>query len=107
MKDLPAPITLGKDPIATFELSLPFARTHVHVMFEKIREAELATDVEDCITIAALREQLTTPSWAPLEDSNSPLCKILLSDAFKNERKGTEAKYIDSNFLRCFALLHC
>jgi len=76
-------------------------------MFAKINKAEKEYEVEGCVNLGALRANLTTPAWAPLEDANSILSKVLLSDAFKNEKNGTAACDIDANWLRCFALLHC
>ena len=56
MQDLAAPLTIGCDPIAAFERTLPFYRTAIHVMFDKINEAESASGVEGCVTIAGLRK---------------------------------------------------
>ena len=77
LTDLPAPLTIGKDEIEAFELSLPFARTAIQVMFAKIEEAEKASGLDGCLTLTALRQQLPTQAWSPLDDPNSSLCKIL------------------------------
>ena len=107
MVDLKPPMTVGASPLVAFEKSLPFYRIEVHVMFAKIADAEEASGTEGCVTLATLRNALPTQAWAPLTDSGSVLSKLLLSDAFKNERRGTAPNCIDANFLRCFALLHC
>jgi len=88
MKDLPAIDVSGiKDPFAKFEASLPFNRTLVTLMLGKIDEAEKECGEQGFVTLKALRNQLSTDSWRPLIDMNSPLSKMLLSPAFKNSKK--------------------
>lgn len=105
MVDLSPPITMGCNKIEAFEKSLPFYRIEIHVLFAKIAEAEEKSGIEDAVTLKSLRSVLPTSAWAPLSDSGSLLSKLLLSDAFK--ATGTPAEAIDSQALRCFALLHC
>merc|ERR1719469_203344 len=61
---------------------MPFNRTAINVMFAKINKAEKEDEVEGCVNLGALRANLTTPAWAPLEDANSILSKVLLSIAW-------------------------
>lgn len=98
---------MGLNEIEKFEHSLPFNRIAIQNMFARIEAAESACAVEGCVTIDTLHKQLTTQAWASLANPNSTLVKVLLSDAFKNEKNGTDAEHIDANYLRCFALLHC
>ena len=88
MQDLPA-IDLGgiSDVYARFEASLPFSRTLVVMIIKCIEEAEKACGDQGYVTLATLRAQLSSPSWKPLEDANSTLSKVLLSPAFKDEKK--------------------
>ena len=103
LEDLDAPIYWGfRDAIQTFEDSLPFNRIHVDTVMRLIGKAE----ADGVVSLNSLREHFNTPAWYELKDSSSRLSKILLSSAFKDPEKGTEAHQIDANTLRCFALLH-
>ena len=108
MKDLPA-IDIGgiRDVYARFEASLPFNRTLVTVLLKKIDEAEKECGDQGFVTLAALRTQLPTPSWKPLESPDSMLGKVLLSDSFKDAKQNQSPDQIDVTFLKCFALIHC
>ena len=80
IKDLPeVDLTKITDPYAKFEASLPFNRTLLVVMNEKIDEADEACGGEGSITLQSLRKALPTPAWAPLNDPGSRLSKVLLS----------------------------
>lgn len=57
--------------------------------------------------MAALAETLSTPAWAGLTDPSSPLGEFLLSDAFKNGKKGLSYDQIDVDYLILFGMLHC
>ena len=57
------------------------------------------------VTLAALRTQLKTPAWQPLEDESSPIAKFLLSSAFK--APGLAADQVSCSALALFALLNC
>ena len=108
MKDLPAIDLEGiSDPFAKFEASLPFNRTLVTLMLQKLDEAEKECGEEGFVTLAALRRQLSTSAWQPLTDPNSTLSKTLLSAAFKDAKKKQTAEQIDVNWLKVWALLHC
>ena len=76
------------------------------VMNEKIDEAEESCGGEGSITIQVLRKALPTPAWAPLNDPGSRLCKVLLSEFFKDKKKATAADRIDVELLKAYALLH-
>jgi len=76
-------------------------------LIQKIEEAEKECGEQGFVTLASLRAQLTTPSWKPLEDPNSVLGKVLLSDSFKDEKKSQAADQIDVDRLKCFSLIHC
>jgi len=108
MRDLPAvDITGIKDPLAKFEASLPFARTLVTLMMQKIETAEEECGEQGFVTLEALSNHLTSPSWQALKDPRSTLSKTLLSAAFKDEKKSQSAEQIDVTCLRVWSLLHC
>ena len=101
------PILIGKDELEAFELGLPFARTHINKFVEKVDEAEKAAGGNGHVTIDTLKAQFSTPAWASLGNNDSVLCKMLLSDAFKNEEKGQAADQIDRDWLVCYGLILC
>ena len=70
------------DPYARFEASLPFARTLIGVMIQKIELAHRDCGETGFVTRQALRSHLTTNAWAALEDANSALSQTLDSIAF-------------------------
>ena len=88
IKDLPAIDIQGiRDPYEKFASSLPFNRTLLPVMLKQIEDAEVDSGDQGFVTLAALRKQLTSAAWKPLDDPNSSLSKTLLSPAFKNAKK--------------------
>lgn len=105
--DLPAVNTIGMDAYAKFEASLPFNRTLLAVMNEKIDEADEATEGEGVLSLQALRKALPTAAWAPLNDPSSPLSMVLLSEHFKDASKGTPADKVDVEIIKMYSLLHC
>lgn len=108
MEDLPALNLDGiSDKYRRFEASLPFARTLVVSMIQKIEEAHKSCGETGYVTLAALAEALPTSAWAPLKDPSSQLANILLDDAFKNPEKNQAADQIDVEILTLVALLHC
>ena len=56
-----------------------------------IDDAEVADGGEGFVTLASLRQQLNTPAWKELDNADSTLGKILLSQHFKDEKKGHDA----------------
>ena len=108
VKDLPAIDVSGiRDPYAKFEASLPFNRTLLPLLFKQIEEAEKACGEQEYVTLDALAAQMKTAAWKDLKNPQSTLSSFLLSDAFKNKEKGTEADQIDVEYLKMFSLLHC
>ena len=82
--DLDAPNTQGiSDKYRVFELETPFARTNINQFFVQMKIAKQECGDGEFVTLSALRAQLKTPAWQPLEDENSPIAKFLLSSAFK------------------------
>lgn len=60
------------------------------------------------MTLDALKNHLNTAAWKKgLSKTDSPVSKVLLSDAFKNPVKGQSAQQIDVEYLTMFGLLHC
>jgi hypothetical protein len=74
-----------------FEFSLPFNQVNILAFSQAVRRAHAACGNQNFVTISALRKELNTPSWKPLEEENSILCKILRSDAFKNPKHAQTA----------------
>ena len=72
-----------------------------------IDDAEVADGGEGFVTLASLRQQLNTPVWKDLDNADSTLGKILLSQYFKDEKKGHDANQISVEFLKMYALMHC
>ena len=108
IKDLP-PVDPSKLSCAyeKYEATFPFNRTLLAVMNQKIDEADEACGGEGAITLQSLRKALPTPAWAPLNDPGSNLALALLSEQFKDAKKGTPSDKIDVDILKMFALLHC
>ena len=102
------------DPYERCEKILPFYRIDIEVMFAMIKEAEkkalaadggtLAEGVKPYVTLESLRAALHTDAWSVLEDRNTTLSKVLLSDQFKDGQTGDK---IDAKTFRMFSLLHC
>ena len=80
-------------------LSLRSRLEHV----EKIAKQECGDS--EFVTLSALRAQLKTPAWQPLEDESSPIAKFLLSSAFK--APGLAGDQVSCSALALFALLNC
>ena len=57
------------------------------------------------VTLSALRAQLKSPAWQPLEDESSTISKFLLSSAFK--MPGLAGDQISCSALALFALMNC
>lgn len=106
-KDLPAVSMDGKDQYEKFEFSLPFYRTPIKTYEQNIEKANQACGGQGFVTIDALNRVFTSSAWAQLTQDESKLCKVLLSDAFKDEEKGMAPDQIDVTFLMCMGLLHC
>ena len=84
VSDLDAPNTQGiSDRYRVFELETPFARTNINQFFVQMKIAKQECGDGEFLTLSALRAQLKTPAWQPLEDENSAIAKFLLSSAFK------------------------
>ena len=56
-------------------------------MIFAIQKAEKASGEKGFITLQTLRAELSTGAWAALEDSESPLVGVLMSEAFKRMGK--------------------
>ena len=69
-----------------FEFSLPFNQVNVLAFSQAVRRAEEACGKQDFVTAEALRKELNTPAWQPLEDPSSKLYKVLHSRAFKSSK---------------------
>ena len=72
-----------------------------------MNDAESNEGGEGYVTLASLATHLTTKAWAGLENEDSAIAKLLLSDAFKNPKKGQSDEQIDKDYLMLFGLLHC
>lgn len=105
--DLAPPSLFGKDELETFELGLPFSRSLIKTFVDHVRKAEAAAGGNGFVTLATLRAEFTSPAWHELNDENSILSKILLSSAFKNEKKGQTVGQIDQDALILYGLLLC
>ena len=105
--DLEAPALTGLDVYTSFEQSQPFYRIHIKQMNKCIDDAETEDGGEGFVTLPTLRKHLNTPAWKALDDSNSQLSQILLSQFMKDEKKGHDANQISADYLRMFALMHC
>lgn len=105
--DLDPPMLDNLDPIQRTELSLPFCRSLIKTYVKHIRNAEKAAGGEGFVTIETLIEEFTSPAWAALMERNSQLCKMLLSDAFKNPSKNQSDSQIDADYLIIFGIIHC
>ena len=84
---------------------MPFARTAFYAFKQAVNEADKKD--EGFVTLSSLAETLSTPAWAGLTDPSSPLGEFLLSDAFKNGKKGLSYDQIDVDYLILFGVLHC
>lgn len=99
IKDL-APVSVtGKDIYEKFEFGLPFCRTAAIDFFKAVHVAHVDCGTEKFVTIEALAKVLNTPAWASLNQSDSKLCKMLLSSAFKDEEEGQSSEQIDVQYL--------
>lgn len=49
--------------------------------------ADKACGGEGFVTVEALCKVFTSPAWSQLTQNDSKLCKVLLSDAFKDVNK--------------------
>jgi len=106
LRDLAAPdITNVQDKYQRWEYKLPFCRTAFYAFKQAVNEADKKD--EGYVTLAALAETLSTPAWAGLTDPSSSLGEFLLSDAFKNGKKGLSYDQIDVDYLILFGMLHC
>lgn len=78
-----------RDKYALWEYSTPFVRTHYLTFKRAVHQAEVMCGQKGCgwVTIQTLSQALHTQAWAPLDNEKSPLCQILLSDAFKDDKK--------------------
>jgi hypothetical protein len=52
-----------------------------------VTTAEKACGGEGFVTVDALCKVFTSPAWSQLTQNDSKLCKVLLSDAFKDVNK--------------------
>lgn len=86
-KDLPSVSLDGKDAYEKFELSLPFCRSAIKAFAAGVITADTACGGEGFVTLDALNKVFTSPAWAQLTQNDSKLCKVLLSDAFKDSSK--------------------
>jgi len=59
------------------------------------------------VTLDALNKVFTSPAWAQLTQNDSKLCKVLLSDAFKDAKKHQSGEQIDATFLMCYGIILC
>lgn len=96
----------GKDAFEKFELSLPFCRTTIANFTENVRQAHIACGEKGWVTIDALCKVFQTPAWAQLTQNDSKLCKVLLSEAFKEPSKHLENQ-ISEKFLMSYGLILC
>ena len=107
-QDLPEPNLQGiKDQYKRFELQLPFARTLLSRFLEKLDAAEKANGEQGFVTPETLRTQLDTQAWLGLENPESGIYKLLVSDLFKDPKKKQEGNQIDSEILRIAGVIHC
>ena len=108
LEDLDAPKSWGlRNVYEKFEGSLPFNRIHITKFLELVEQADSEVDNDGKVTLKDLRKVFNSPAWAALDDQESTLAKVLLSAAFKDEKKGTDALEIDADTLKMFGLLHC
>lgn len=108
LRDLPAPDTTGiSDRYTVWEYRTPFRRTAFLPFKNAVNAAEEECGGEGFVTLSALAKQLSTPAWAGLDDENSVIAGVLLSDEFKNPKKGHQADQIDKDYLMIFGLINC
>lgn len=108
LRDLPAPDTTGiRDKYTVWEYGTPFKRTPFLAFKNAVNAAEENEGGEGYVTIQSLAAQLTTKAWAGLENEDSVICKVLLSDAFKNPKNGQSDGQIDKDYLMLYGILHC
>ena len=93
-----------KDQFRRFEYQLPFYQTEIDSFFQYVALASMDTDGKS-VTLEGMRAFLKGAEWAELDDDESPLAKLLLSEAFR--RSGTPAGAIDRQALSLFAIMHC
>ena len=59
------------------------------------------------MTPESLRAELTTPAWAGLENPESGIYKLLVSDLFKDPKKNQTGDQIDADILRIAGVISC
>ena len=74
---------------------------------EKLDAAEKANGEQGFVTPETLRTQLNTQAWLGLENPESGIYKLLVSDLFKDPKKKQEGNQIDSEILRIAGVIHC
>lgn len=72
-----------------------------------VEAAEAHDGGEGFVTLESLAAQLSTKAWAGLESEDSVISKVLLSDSFKDAKKGQAADQIDKDILIMYGLFHC
>ena len=88
LRDLEPPSTKGvTDKYTLWEYKTPFKRTFYKAFKNAVNAAEADEGGKGYVTLASLAQHLDSKAWAGLESENSPLAKLLLSDAFKNPDK--------------------
>jgi len=97
----------GMDKLEKFEYSLPFCRCLINTFIPHIKKAEAEAGGKGFVTIESLSKIFTSPAWQDLNDEDSVLVKILLSDAFKDPSKGQSADQIDTTYICLYGLLFC
>ena len=110
LQDLCAPSTSNlTDRYQIWEYKTAFKRT----IFQAFRLAVDRAEIKDgtvgkgYVTLSSLAHQLNTTAWADLQDANSELSLVLLSDAFKDANEEQSGDQIDKDTLVIYGLVHC
>ena len=108
LQDLPAPDMTGiTDKYQIWESKLPFKRTIFKAFKLAVERAEEQDGKKDFVTLVSLAYHLNTEAWADIQQADSKLSQILLSDAFKDPERNQTADQIDKDSLLIFGQLHC
>ena len=108
LQDLPAPDLTGiTDKYQIWESQLPFKRTIFKAFKLAVERAEEQDGKQGFVTLVSLAYHLNTEAWAEIQQADSKLSQILLSDAFKDPEKNQTAESIDKDSLLIFGQFHC
>ena len=80
------------DKYQKWEFQTPFKRTNFKAFKLAIERAEQQDGKKGYVTLVSLAYQLNTEAWADIQQADSNLSKMLLSDAFKNPKKSHTAE---------------